>query len=40
MKKTAQKSNREGRIVDVASEAHRFAYREGIRFEKINDESG
>ncbi|XP_044469049.1 short-chain dehydrogenase TIC 32, chloroplastic-like [Mangifera indica] len=40
MKKTAQKSNREGRIVNVASEAHRFAYREGIRFEKINDESG
>lgn len=39
MKKTAQKSSREGRIVNVSSEAHRFAYSEGIRFDKINDES-
>ncbi|KAL9412290.1 hypothetical protein AB3S75_045837 [Citrus x aurantiifolia] len=39
MKKTAQKSSREGRIVTVSSEAHRFAYSEGIRFDKINDES-
>lgn len=39
MKKTAQESKREGRIVNVASEAHRFAYSEGIRFDKINDES-
>ncbi|KAH9677736.1 NAD(P)-binding Rossmann-fold superfamily protein [Citrus sinensis] len=37
--KTAQKSSREGRIVNVSSEAHRFAYSEGIRFDKINDES-
>ncbi|XP_050227865.1 short-chain dehydrogenase TIC 32, chloroplastic-like [Mercurialis annua] len=40
MKKTARESNREGRIVNVASGGHLFAYREGIRFEKINDESG
>ncbi|XVF13105.1 hypothetical protein REPUB_Repub08aG0179400 [Reevesia pubescens] len=40
MKNTAHKSNIEGRIVNVASEGHRFAYREGIRFDKINDESG
>lgn len=39
MKKTAQESKREGRIVNVASEAHRFAYSEGIRFDKINAES-
>jgi WW domain-containing oxidoreductase len=40
MKKTALESDREGRIVIVSSEAHRFAYSEGIRFDKINDESG
>ncbi|XP_074321788.1 short-chain dehydrogenase TIC 32, chloroplastic-like [Silene latifolia] len=40
MKKTAQESKREGRIVIVSSEAHRFAYGEGIRFDKLNDESG
>ncbi|XP_062146415.1 short-chain dehydrogenase TIC 32, chloroplastic-like [Alnus glutinosa] len=40
MKKTARESNKEGRIVIVASEGHRFVYREGIRFDKINDESG
>ncbi|XWS49963.1 hypothetical protein CRYUN_Cryun12cG0047500 [Craigia yunnanensis] len=39
MKNTARKSNREGRIVNLSSEGHRFAYREGIRFDKINDES-
>uniref|UniRef100_A0A0A9DD26 Uncharacterized protein n=1 Tax=Arundo donax TaxID=35708 RepID=A0A0A9DD26_ARUDO len=39
MKKTSRESNVEGRIVNVSSEGHRFAYREGIRFEKINDES-
>ncbi|KAK3220670.1 hypothetical protein Dsin_014640 [Dipteronia sinensis] len=39
MKKTARESKKEGRIVNVASEAHRFAYGEGIRFDKINDES-
>uniref|UniRef100_A0A2N9FVX6 Short-chain dehydrogenase TIC 32, chloroplastic n=1 Tax=Fagus sylvatica TaxID=28930 RepID=A0A2N9FVX6_FAGSY len=40
MKKTARESNKEGRIVILASEGHRFVYREGIRFDKINDESG
>lgn len=40
MKKTALESNREGRIVNVSSEAHRFTYSEGIRFNKINNESG
>ncbi|KAI9086595.1 hypothetical protein K1719_031456 [Acacia pycnantha] len=39
MKKTASKSKKQGRIVNVSSEAHRFAYREGIRFDKINDQS-
>lgn len=40
MKRTAQESGREGRIVNVSSEGHRFTYREGIRFEKLNDQSG
>ncbi|GAB2209378.1 hypothetical protein Droror1_Dr00026590 [Drosera rotundifolia] len=40
MKKTGKESNREGRIVILSSEAHRYAYKEGIRFDKINDESG
>ncbi|KAH7557662.1 hypothetical protein JRO89_XS11G0198200 [Xanthoceras sorbifolium] len=40
MKKTAKESGREGRIVIVASDGHKFTYREGIRFEKINDPSG
>ncbi|KDP25422.1 hypothetical protein JCGZ_20578 [Jatropha curcas] len=40
MKKTARESNQEGRIVNLSSEAHRFAYRERIRFDKLNDESG
>lgn len=40
MKKTASESNKEGRIVIVSSEAHRFAYSEGVRFDTINDESG
>ncbi|KAK4279352.1 hypothetical protein QN277_011147 [Acacia crassicarpa] len=39
MKKTASKSKKQGRIVNVSSEAHRFAYREGIRFDKISDQS-
>ncbi|KAL2342745.1 hypothetical protein Fmac_004030 [Flemingia macrophylla] len=40
MKKTVRESNHEGRIVILSSEAHRFAYRQGIRFDMINDESG
>ncbi|KAG0459133.1 hypothetical protein HPP92_022261 [Vanilla planifolia] len=40
MKATALKTKLEGRIVIVASEAYRFSYRQGIRFDKINEESG
>ncbi|EOY24775.1 NAD(P)-binding Rossmann-fold superfamily protein isoform 3 [Theobroma cacao] len=40
MKNTARESSREGRIVNLSSEGHRIVYREGIRFDKINDESG
>ncbi|KAM5572435.1 short-chain dehydrogenase TIC 32, chloroplastic [Rosa sericea] len=40
MKKTTSESKKEGRIVIVSSEGHRFAYSEGIRFDMINDESG
>ncbi|TYI34734.1 hypothetical protein ES332_A03G029800v1 [Gossypium tomentosum] len=36
----ARESNIEGRIVNVSSIGHRFTYSEGIRFDKINDESG
>jgi WW domain-containing oxidoreductase len=39
MKSTARESQNEGRIVNVSSWAHNFPYREGIRFDKINDES-
>jgi len=39
MKRTSRESNVEGRIVNVSSEGHRFAYSEGIRFDKINDEA-
>ncbi|PHU23103.1 Short-chain dehydrogenase TIC 32, chloroplastic [Capsicum chinense] len=38
MKETARETKREGRIVNVASEAHYVTYREGIRFDKINDQ--
>ncbi|KAL3331360.1 hypothetical protein AABB24_034935 [Solanum stoloniferum] len=37
LKNTAQGSHKEGRIVNVSSLGHRFTYREGIRFDKIND---
>ncbi|XP_068640840.1 short-chain dehydrogenase TIC 32, chloroplastic-like [Aristolochia californica] len=40
MKNTACNSNIEGRIVNLSSEGHKFTYNEGIRFEKINEESG
>ncbi|KAL9225325.1 hypothetical protein vseg_001267 [Gypsophila vaccaria] len=40
MKKTAEETNREGRIVNVSSRRHKFSYPEGIRFDKINDPSG
>jgi len=39
MKKTAHESKKEGRIVNVSGEAYTFAYSEGIRFDKINDQS-
>ncbi|MED6121129.1 Short-chain dehydrogenase TIC 32, chloroplastic [Stylosanthes scabra] len=39
MKNTSRQTKREGRIVNLSSEAHRFTYSEGIRFDKINDES-
>ncbi|KAJ9555266.1 hypothetical protein OSB04_009880 [Centaurea solstitialis] len=38
MKKTAEKSQKEGRIVVVSSELHKMTYSEGIKFDKINDE--
>ncbi|KAJ4705995.1 Short-chain dehydrogenase TIC 32 chloroplastic [Melia azedarach] len=40
MKKTAHECGKKGRIVNVSSAGHRMAYREGIRFDKINDKSG
>ncbi|KAJ8437210.1 hypothetical protein Cgig2_012479 [Carnegiea gigantea] len=40
MKKTARESGKEGRVVNVSSEAHRFPYPEGIRFDKLSDPSG
>ncbi|KAA3469934.1 short-chain dehydrogenase TIC 32, chloroplastic-like [Gossypium australe] len=40
MKKTAQGRRTEGRIVNVSSRRHKFSYPEGIRFDKINDQSG
>eukprot|EP00262_Sarcandra_glabra_P001596 TRINITY_DN11730_c0_g1_i1.p1 TRINITY_DN11730_c0_g1~~TRINITY_DN11730_c0_g1_i1.p1 ORF type:complete len:318 (+),score=50.67 TRINITY_DN11730_c0_g1_i1:188-1141(+) len=39
MKNTSCKSNIEGRIVNVSSEGHKITYREGVRFDKINDKS-
>ncbi|KAI3471151.1 hypothetical protein Pfo_027814 [Paulownia fortunei] len=40
MKKTARETKREGRIVNVSSEAHRLPYKEGIRFDRLNDQEG
>ncbi|KAK4789140.1 hypothetical protein SAY86_020459 [Trapa natans] len=40
MRKTAGESRKEGRIINVSSDAHHFTYREGIRFDKLNDEEG
>uniref|UniRef100_A0A7N0U5J9 Short-chain dehydrogenase/reductase n=2 Tax=Kalanchoe fedtschenkoi TaxID=63787 RepID=A0A7N0U5J9_KALFE len=39
MKKTAQESKIQGRIVNVGSMAHFTTYPEGIRFDKINEEA-
>ncbi|XP_021867274.1 short-chain dehydrogenase TIC 32, chloroplastic [Spinacia oleracea] len=40
MKNTVLESGKEGRIVNVSSEGHRFTYNEGILFHKLNDPSG
>ncbi|KAJ6850507.1 short-chain dehydrogenase TIC 32, chloroplastic-like [Iris pallida] len=40
MEDTWRTSGTEGRIVIVSSEGYRLSYREGIRFDKINSESG
>ncbi|KAL8114606.1 hypothetical protein AgCh_021459 [Apium graveolens] len=37
MKTTARNCGKEGRIVNIGSELHKFGYKEGIRFDKIND---
>ncbi|KAK7315073.1 hypothetical protein VNO77_33605 [Canavalia gladiata] len=39
MKKTAHENKKQGRIINVSSSLHRTAYREGIHFDKINDQS-
>ncbi|XP_063942211.1 short-chain dehydrogenase TIC 32, chloroplastic isoform X4 [Daucus carota subsp. sativus] len=39
MKKTARDCGKEGRVVNVASELHRYGYKEGIIFDKINDKT-
>lgn len=39
MKATSRENRKEGRIVIVSSEAHRYTYKGGINFDKINDES-
>lgn len=40
MKNTARRTSKEGRIVNVSSRRHQFTYPEGIRFDKINHQSG
>ncbi|XP_020216644.1 short-chain dehydrogenase TIC 32, chloroplastic isoform X2 [Cajanus cajan] len=35
----AHESKKQGRIVNVSSQGHHFTYREGILFDKINDQS-
>lgn len=40
MKKTARRTKKQGRIVNVSSVAHRLTYREGIRLDKLNDQQG
>ncbi|KAL7214249.1 hypothetical protein ACSBR1_026627 [Camellia fascicularis] len=40
MKETVRTTRKEGRIVNVSSRRHQFSYPEGIRFDKINDQSG
>ncbi|XP_061341426.1 short-chain dehydrogenase TIC 32 B, chloroplastic-like isoform X2 [Gastrolobium bilobum] len=40
MKRTAKATGIEGRIINLSSIAHNFTYRKGIRFDKINDQTG
>ncbi|GMI96501.1 hypothetical protein like AT2G37540 [Hibiscus trionum] len=40
MKNTAEASGIQGRIVNLSSIAHRYTYKKGIRFQKINDKNG
>lgn len=40
LKATAKETGIEGRIINVASEAHKRTYQEGIRLDKINDKLG
>ncbi|GJR60329.1 short-chain dehydrogenase TIC 32, chloroplastic-like protein [Tanacetum coccineum] len=40
MKETANKSNKEGRVLNVSSRRHQISYPEGIRFDQINSHSG
>lgn len=40
LKATAKETGIEGRIINVASQAHRHTYQEGIRLDKINDQLG
>lgn len=39
MKKTAKDSQKEGRIINISSDLHFYGYKEGIRFDKLNDEA-
>ncbi|MCD7458313.1 Short-chain dehydrogenase TIC 32 B, chloroplastic [Datura stramonium] len=39
MKETAKSTGIQGRIVNLSSLAHLFTYKEGIRFDKINDKN-
>lgn len=39
LKSTAKETGEEGRVVNVASEAHKYAYKGGVVFDKLNDPS-
>ena len=39
LKTTAKETGEEGRIINVASEAHKYTYKGGIIFDKLNDAS-
>lgn len=40
MKQTAQDTGIEGRIINLSSIAHKYTYKKGIIFDKINDRIG